>query len=72
MEFLGKVAMITSGAIGFGRAFGFVLGQRGSRIAIVDTNVNGSGVRRLNSLSGGIEAIGTSCDVGNCRRSTAQ
>jgi 3-oxoacyl-[acyl-carrier protein] reductase len=63
MEFPGKVAMITGGAIGFGRAFGFALGQRGSRIAIVDTNIELARRTATEFADRDIEAIVIGCDV---------
>ena len=35
-EYTGKVAVITGGARGFGRAFGTALAQRGARVVLVD------------------------------------
>lgn len=65
MRFAGKVAFITGGAIGFGRAFAKALGAEGASICIADVDMKTAEqtVKELNAA--GIKAIAAHCDVGN-------
>jgi NAD(P)-dependent dehydrogenase (short-subunit alcohol dehydrogenase family) len=63
MRFDGKVAFITGGAIGFGRAFGRALGREGAAVAIADVDA-GAGERAARELEDdGLRALAVTCDV---------
>jgi NAD(P)-dependent dehydrogenase (short-subunit alcohol dehydrogenase family) len=63
MRFDGKVAFITGGAIGFGRAFGRALGREGAAIAIADVDA-GAGQRTAREFEdNGLHALAVACDV---------
>lgn len=59
MNFDGKVAMITGGGIGMGRAFALALAERGADIAILDTDpeVAGAAVKEIEALGRKAEAL---------------
>jgi NAD(P)-dependent dehydrogenase (short-subunit alcohol dehydrogenase family) len=63
MRFDGKVAFITGGAVGFGRAFGRALGREGAAIAVVD--IDGEAAQRTakDLESEGLRALAITCDV---------
>jgi NAD(P)-dependent dehydrogenase (short-subunit alcohol dehydrogenase family) len=70
-DFNGKVAVITGGASGVGRALAFALGRRGAKIAVGD--VDGSAMEQIGQdlAAENIEAIVEHCDVTSVASLTA-
>jgi NAD(P)-dependent dehydrogenase (short-subunit alcohol dehydrogenase family) len=62
-RFAGRVAFITGGAIGFGRAFARALAAEGAAIVIAD--INGAAAEAFTSelAAAGTEALALTCDV---------
>jgi NAD(P)-dependent dehydrogenase (short-subunit alcohol dehydrogenase family) len=63
MRFDQKVAFITGGAIGFGRAFGRALAQEGAAIAIADIDGDAAERTAKEFESAGFRAVALTCDV---------
>jgi NAD(P)-dependent dehydrogenase (short-subunit alcohol dehydrogenase family) len=63
MRFDQKVAFITGGAIGFGRAFGRALAQEGAAIAIADIDGDAAERTAKEFESAGFRAVAVTCDV---------
>lgn len=63
MGFEGKVAFITGGAIGFGRAFGRALVKQGSSIAIADIDLAAAEKTAAEYREAGVGALAIRCDV---------
>jgi 3-oxoacyl-[acyl-carrier protein] reductase len=63
MRFDNKVAFITGGAVGFGRAFGVALAHEGAAVALAD--IDGAAARQtaLEMQASGARAIAVECDV---------
>lgn len=62
-RFEGKVAFITGGAIGFGRAFGRALAAQGAAVAIADIDLPGAQEEADALLASGHTALAVECDV---------
>jgi 3-oxoacyl-[acyl-carrier protein] reductase len=62
-RFEGKVAFITGGAIGFGRAFGRALAAEGARIAVVDIDLDAAEKEAQALHASGHTALAVACDV---------
>lgn len=62
-ELQGKVALITGGARGFGRAFGEALGRRGARVVLVDLDDVALAQAVAELADAGVEALGRRGDV---------
>jgi NAD(P)-dependent dehydrogenase (short-subunit alcohol dehydrogenase family) len=63
MRFDEKVAFITGGAVGFGRAFGRALGREGAAVAIADIDADAAQRTAKEFESEGIRAVAVACDV---------
>lgn len=63
--FGGKVAFITGGAIGFGRAFARALGQRGAAVVLGDVDAPAAERTAAELRADGIRSLAVSCDVGD-------
>lgn len=63
MSFEGKVAFITGGGIGMGRAFGLALADRGADIAIADTDKKVAEAAAAEIEAKGRRALALDCDV---------
>jgi NAD(P)-dependent dehydrogenase (short-subunit alcohol dehydrogenase family) len=63
MRFEGKVAFITGGAIGFGRAFARALTAEGAAVVLADIDLDGAERTADELRSGGARAIAVRCDV---------
>ena len=58
-----KVAVITGGASGIGRATALSLARRGARIVVADINADGAGTVGAEITAAGGQAAGVHCDV---------
>jgi 3-oxoacyl-[acyl-carrier protein] reductase len=63
MRFNERTAVITGGAIGFGRAFARALVEEGANAALVDIDVVGAEQTAAELVSSGGQAIAIECDV---------
>ena len=63
MEFVDKVAFITGGAIGFGRAFARALGERGASVILADIDISAARETAASLAEAGISALALECDV---------
>ena len=64
----GKVAFITGGAIGFGRAFGRALAAEGAAVAVVDIDLPGAQEEASALRADGHAAVAIECDVADERQ----
>ncbi len=62
-RFDGKVAFITGGAIGFGRAFGRALASEGASVAVADIDLDAARVTAAELSATGSNAMAVRCDV---------
>ena len=63
MKFHGKVAFITGGAIGFGRAFGRALVSEGAAVVVIDTDRGGAERTAAEFTAFGARAIALECNI---------
>jgi NAD(P)-dependent dehydrogenase (short-subunit alcohol dehydrogenase family) len=63
LKFGGRTAVITGGAIGFGRAFARALVAEGANVAIADIDVEGAERTAAELVSSGGHAMAVDCDV---------
>jgi 3-oxoacyl-[acyl-carrier protein] reductase len=63
VRFDGRTAVITGGAIGFGRAFARALVAEGANVALADIDASAAEGTAAELVSGGGEAIAVECDV---------
>jgi 3-oxoacyl-[acyl-carrier protein] reductase len=59
----GKVAVITGGGRGFGRAFGTALAARGAHVVLADIDAAAAEAAAAEIVSQGGSALGAACDV---------
>ena len=59
----GKVAVVTGGAGGIGRAYGAALGAAGAKVALADLNAAGADAAATELRAHGVEAIGVEVDI---------
>ncbi|MCU1346724.1 MAG: hypothetical protein JWL70_2990, partial [Acidimicrobiia bacterium] len=64
-RFADKVAFITGGAIGFGRAFGRALAAEGAAIVIADIDLDAADATAKEFAAEGYRALPVLCDVAN-------
>jgi 3-oxoacyl-[acyl-carrier protein] reductase len=62
-QYAGKVAFVTGGAMGFGRAFCRALGRRGATVALADVDLETAQRTVAELQAEGIEALYVRCDV---------
>jgi 3-oxoacyl-[acyl-carrier protein] reductase len=62
-EFSGRVAIVTGGGRGFGKAFAFALGQRGAIPVLVDLDAAAGEAAAAELRAAGIDAIAIRADV---------
>lgn len=62
-EFDGRVAFITGGGRGFGKAFGRALSDRGARVVLADIDRAAAEEAAAELNSGGAAAEAVACDV---------
>jgi 3-oxoacyl-[acyl-carrier protein] reductase len=63
MRFENRTALITGGAIGFGRAFARALAAEGANVVLADIDADGAERTAAELVSGGAHAIAVDCDV---------
>ncbi len=63
MRFSDRTALVTGGAIGFGRAFARALVAEGAGVAIADIDADGADRTAAELVSSGAKAIAVPCDV---------
>ena len=63
MTFESRTALITGGAIGFGRAFARALAAEGANVVLADIDVDGAERTAAELVSAGAHAIAVDCDV---------
>jgi NAD(P)-dependent dehydrogenase (short-subunit alcohol dehydrogenase family) len=68
MTFEGRTALITGGAIGFGRAFARALAAGGANVVLADIDVDGAERTAAELVSAGAHAIAVDCDVADADR----
>jgi NAD(P)-dependent dehydrogenase (short-subunit alcohol dehydrogenase family) len=71
VRFEGKVALITGGAVGFGRSFARGLAAEGAAIVIADIDLAGGDATVAELRAGGHRAIATRCDVADAQEVAA-
>jgi 3-oxoacyl-[acyl-carrier protein] reductase len=71
MTFENRTALITGGAIGFGRAFARALAAEGANVVLADVDVDGAERTAAELVSGGAHAIAVDCDVADAERVNA-
>jgi NAD(P)-dependent dehydrogenase (short-subunit alcohol dehydrogenase family) len=64
-RFAGRVAVITGGAIGFGRSFAQALNREGAAVAVVDIDGDGAARTAAELDRPDAPAIAVTCDVGD-------
>jgi NAD(P)-dependent dehydrogenase (short-subunit alcohol dehydrogenase family) len=64
-KFAGKVALVTGGAKGFGRAFGVALAERGATVVLADVDAEGVAATASELRADGLKVTGVQCDVAN-------
>ncbi|MGD9701266.1 MAG: SDR family NAD(P)-dependent oxidoreductase [Acidimicrobiia bacterium] len=64
-RFDGKVAFITGGAIGFGRAFARAMSAEGAAIVIADIDAHAGELTAAELRASGVTAISVQCNVGD-------
>ncbi|WP_405536157.1 SDR family oxidoreductase [Streptomyces sp. NBC_00075] len=62
-EYRGKVAVVTGGGRGLGRAFGAALAARGAHVVLADVDGSAAASAAAGLTVGGGSATGTACDV---------
>lgn len=62
-DFKGRVAFITGGGRGFGKAFGHALAERGARIVLADIDAPAAEEAAAELRSGGADVLPVTCDV---------
>lgn len=75
MGLAGKVALVTGGGSGIGRATALLLAREGAAVAVVDLNQPRAEEVAVQIRQGGGQAIAVSCDVSraaDCRRAVAE
>ena len=68
MTFESRTALITGGAIGFGRAFARALAAEGANVVLADIDVDGAERTAAELVSSGAHAIAVDCDVADADR----
>jgi 3-oxoacyl-[acyl-carrier protein] reductase len=68
VRFYGKTAVITGGAIGFGRAFARALTGEGANVAIMDVDSEMADRTAAKLMAGGARVIAVPCDVADERQ----
>ncbi len=63
MSFVGKVALITGGGGGLGRAFGHALAQEGARVVLVDVVATAAAEVAAELQQQGLDAVAFGCDI---------
>ena len=63
MSFAGKVAFITGGGGGLGRAFGHALAQEGARVVLVDVVATAAAEVAAELQQQGLDAVAFGCDI---------
>ncbi|MFC1405254.1 MULTISPECIES: SDR family NAD(P)-dependent oxidoreductase [Streptacidiphilus] len=63
LEHQGKVALVTGGARGFGRAFGAALAVRGARVVLADIDADAAAATAAELRADGASVEGLACDV---------
>jgi NAD(P)-dependent dehydrogenase (short-subunit alcohol dehydrogenase family) len=75
MQLTGKVALITGGASGIGRATALLLAREGAAVSVVDLDEAGAQAVSQTIMDHGGKAIAVHCDVGqavDCRRAVEE
>jgi len=62
-EFKDRVAFITGGGRGFGKAFGKALAERGAKVVVAEIDLDAGEAAAAELRAGGAEAIAVACDV---------
>jgi NAD(P)-dependent dehydrogenase (short-subunit alcohol dehydrogenase family) len=68
MTFDNRTALITGGAIGFGRAFARALAAEGANVVLADIDIDGAERTAAELVSAGTRAIALDCDVADADR----
>ena len=71
MTFESRTALITGGAIGFGRAFARALAAEGANVVLADIDVDGAERTAAELVSAGAHAIAVDCDVADADQADA-
>lgn len=71
MTFENRTALITGGAIGFGRAFARALTAAGANVVLADIDIDGAEHAAAELVSGGARALAVECDVADADRVAA-
>ncbi|MBE0480976.1 MAG: SDR family oxidoreductase [Dehalococcoidia bacterium] len=64
-RFAGRVALVTGGASGIGRAVALLLAREGAMVSVVDLDLAGAEAVAANVRKSGSKAAAVGCDVGN-------